>query len=95
MWTRLREVAVQLVRTEPVRLGQLAGFLVPVAAGVGLDLDRDEILTLIGLVQLVLAVVLREQVVSPDTHETATHEAFEAGVEVGHQSARTDGRFAP
>jgi hypothetical protein len=93
MLTRLRAVAVQLVRTEPVRLGQLAGFLVPLAAGLGLDLDRDEILGLIGVVQLVLALWLREGVVSPDTHEAATNEAFEAGATVGYQSAMADGRF--
>jgi hypothetical protein len=93
MWSRIVEFARRLVRTEPVRLGQLVGALVVLGTFVGADLNAEQLLGVIIAVQTILALVLREAVVSPATHDTKTDVAFNAGLSAGYQSAATDGRF--
>jgi hypothetical protein len=93
MWSRLVELARTLVRAEPVRLAQAVGALVTMAAYFGLDLNGEQLLGVILVVQTVLALVLREAVVSPRTHDSRTDVAFNAGLSAGYQSAATDGRF--
>ena len=92
---RMRDIARQVARTEPVRAAQIAVGIVVIATHFGFDLDREELLAVFVTLQAVLALALPEAVYSPDTHERETAAAFHEGLEQGHLSARQDRRINP
>jgi glucose-6-phosphate-specific signal transduction histidine kinase len=89
----VRETLAAFVRAEPAAIAAIVGAVAVLAATFGFELDREQALVVALGVQGLVGLAIRAAVSSPATVETVRDQAFEAGVEVGYQSARTDGRL--